>query len=149
MLTFAAVAVALWPIVVQWHAERARAGHLVRTIALLLIAFVSAFEADLEENDGKSDLVLSPPQRGLLDDILRIYEEAFVITHPKLYGPMASILGEMLVLRSFDSVTKDTGMTIVGRIKKYLSGQRIGVEVTAALPASWAALRNRTDRRDA
>ncbi len=141
LLTFVAVAIALWSVNVQRREAKARAGHLLKMMGVSLIAFMSAFRAHLEENASSQDIKLTPPLRELLDELLRLFKDAFIVMEPKRYGPLSTIVADMAILKAHDSFTTDVGADLLQRIEVFLTNKLIAPEIGPSVSREWGRAR--------
>jgi hypothetical protein len=164
LLTFAAVAIALWEVNAQRRDVKARAGHITQMIGLMLIAFMVGLKSHLEETEpaeteqirpGESkekvpsseqteaSEVIQLPQelRELAGEIFTVFKDAFVIVEPKRYAPMAKICSQLLIIRAHDSMHRSVAQDLVGDVRSYLTNTLEAPTIGPILPPGWGAKR--------
>ena len=137
VLTLAAVATALWPIGVRYREERAREGHVIKSIGLMLIVFLLRLDAEMQEHASSDELSVPQSLADLVDDVLRLHEEAFRVSKPEHYGPLASVVEELLRFRTFESFTREVGQNVHDKVRGYLTREPMGPIVGPQLPPAW------------
>jgi hypothetical protein len=83
LLTFAAVAIALWEINAQRREAKARAGHLMLMVGLMLIAFMVGLNAHLEETEPAEAEEIEPGESKETEPSSEQTEAAQVIKLPQ------------------------------------------------------------------
>jgi hypothetical protein len=136
LLTFVAVAIALWEVNAQRWDIKARAGHIVRTIGLMLFAFRTAFRTHLQETQPHQTLALTKPLRERTDQIFALFKDAFVVVERKRYGPLAKIISSLFILCDHDSFDRAVAEDLLRQIESYLTNTLEAPQIDPTLSAS-------------
>jgi hypothetical protein len=163
LLTFAAVAIALWEVNAQRRDVNARARHITQMMGVMLIAFMVGLKSHLEETEPAETEKIEPgesketvpsseqteaaevtqlPQelRELAGEIFTVFKDAFVIVELK-HALMTKICSQLLIIRAHDSMHRSVAQDLLGEVRSYLTNTLEVPTVGPVLPPGWGAKR--------
>jgi hypothetical protein len=103
----------------------------------MLVLFLLRLDQEMQEHSSSDELSVPQSHADLVDDVLRLHEEAFRVSKPEHYGPLASVVEELLRFRTFETFTRDVGHNVHDKVWGCLTRGPMGPIVGPQLPPGW------------